>query len=343
MDSISQAVLGACIGELTLGKKLGNKAQLIGALAGTIPDLDVLANLFTTDEIVRLQIHRSWTHSMFIHFVLAWLFALLSARWSKKKEVSFQRWYWFWFLGFFTHAILDCFTTYGTQLLLPFSNVLVGFNNIAVADPFWTIPFLVLLAVSLFIRNTNPWRLRFAWTGMSWALIYLAWTFTNKYEVHQRFSNALRDQNISANEISTTPAILNNWLWSCIATTQDTLYVAETTLWNEQSSITFSRYPRNLNLLQTHPKQHDVDVLNWFGQGKTIAQLNSDTLRFYAVKWGRFSYEYEDPERAFGIYWILAQDGKSFPTHQVQPQMNQAAFGKMWDVLLARIRGEKVH
>ena len=42
MDSLSQLVLGAAVGEAVLGRKLGNKAILWGAIGGTIPDLDVL-------------------------------------------------------------------------------------------------------------------------------------------------------------------------------------------------------------------------------------------------------------------------------------------------------------
>ena len=40
MDSLTQIVLGAAVGEVALGKKVGNKAMLYGAIAGTIPDLD---------------------------------------------------------------------------------------------------------------------------------------------------------------------------------------------------------------------------------------------------------------------------------------------------------------
>ena len=38
MDSLTQIVLGAAVGEAVLGKKVGNKAMLWGAIAGTIPD-----------------------------------------------------------------------------------------------------------------------------------------------------------------------------------------------------------------------------------------------------------------------------------------------------------------
>ncbi|MEL6140713.1 MAG: metal-dependent hydrolase, partial [Bacteroidota bacterium] len=47
MDSLTQIVLGAAVGEATLGRKVGNRAMLWGAIGGTIPDLDVFANLAT--------------------------------------------------------------------------------------------------------------------------------------------------------------------------------------------------------------------------------------------------------------------------------------------------------
>ena len=45
MDSLTQIVLGAAVGEAVLGKKIGTRAMLWGAIAGTIPDLDVLFRL----------------------------------------------------------------------------------------------------------------------------------------------------------------------------------------------------------------------------------------------------------------------------------------------------------
>ena len=42
MDSLTHIVLGGCLGHLALGKKAGRKAVVWGAIADTIPDLDVL-------------------------------------------------------------------------------------------------------------------------------------------------------------------------------------------------------------------------------------------------------------------------------------------------------------
>ncbi|MGB1217216.1 MAG: metal-dependent hydrolase, partial [Saprospiraceae bacterium] len=68
MDSLSQIILGAACGEVVLGKKLGNKAILAGAIGGTIPDLDILANPFLT-EIQGLDFHRGITHSLLFSVV----------------------------------------------------------------------------------------------------------------------------------------------------------------------------------------------------------------------------------------------------------------------------------
>ena len=69
MDSITQIVLGAACGEIALGKKIGNKAILFGAIGGTIPDLDVIiGRLYYTNEIDNLAFHRGFTHSVFLRF-----------------------------------------------------------------------------------------------------------------------------------------------------------------------------------------------------------------------------------------------------------------------------------
>ncbi|MEL7425296.1 MAG: metal-dependent hydrolase [Bacteroidota bacterium] len=63
MDSLTQITLGAAVGEVVLGKKAGNRAMVWGAIAGTFPDLDILANA-VTDPVSSLAYHRAFTHSV---------------------------------------------------------------------------------------------------------------------------------------------------------------------------------------------------------------------------------------------------------------------------------------
>ena len=84
MDSLTQIVLGAAVGEVVLGRKVGNKAILWGAVAGTIPDLDVLSKYFV-DEVSALEMHRGFSHSILFGILFAPVFAIL----VKKQERVF--------------------------------------------------------------------------------------------------------------------------------------------------------------------------------------------------------------------------------------------------------------
>lgn len=76
MDSLTQITLGAAVGEVVLGPKIGNRAMVWGAIAGTIPDMDVLAKL-VSDELGAFAFHRAITHSFTFALLapipLAWL------------------------------------------------------------------------------------------------------------------------------------------------------------------------------------------------------------------------------------------------------------------------------
>ncbi|MGB2760309.1 MAG: metal-dependent hydrolase, partial [Maribacter stanieri] len=76
MDSLTQIVLGAAVGEAVLGKKVGNKAMLYGAIAGTIPDLDVITRYFL-DTVTATEWHRGVSHSIFFSIVFAPIFGWL--------------------------------------------------------------------------------------------------------------------------------------------------------------------------------------------------------------------------------------------------------------------------
>ena len=78
MDSLTQIILGAACGEAVLGKKIGNRALLFGAIGGTIPDLDVfIGRLLYQNEIQAMAFHRGFMHSIFFAiigcFVFGWL------------------------------------------------------------------------------------------------------------------------------------------------------------------------------------------------------------------------------------------------------------------------------
>lgn len=81
----------------------------------------------------------------------------------------------FW-LALVTHALLDAFTVYGTQLLLPFSDYPVGVGSVFIIDPLFTVPLVVGLVAALRLRPRDPGRaLRWNAAGLTLAALYLGW------------------------------------------------------------------------------------------------------------------------------------------------------------------------
>ena len=75
MDSLSQLTFGAACGEAILGKKVGKKALLWGAILGTLPDLDILIPLGSpVDDFVY---HRGFSHFLFLLAILSPLLSLI--------------------------------------------------------------------------------------------------------------------------------------------------------------------------------------------------------------------------------------------------------------------------
>ena len=98
----------------------------------------------------------------------------------------------FFFWTIFTHPILDCFTVYGTQLWAPFDRTRIAWNNVAVADPGYTVPFgILLIAVSLYHRE-SAMRRKLTTLMMAFCIGYMALTFVNKYYIDQIFEETLQ-------------------------------------------------------------------------------------------------------------------------------------------------------
>ena len=110
MDSLTQVVLGAACGEVVLGKKAGNRAMLWGGIAGTIPDLDILAN-FVTDDMTALAFHRGISHSLFFAVIAPVFFGWLVARFYKsglyRTQVykSIAMFVWLTFMGLIAYGV----------------------------------------------------------------------------------------------------------------------------------------------------------------------------------------------------------------------------------------------
>ncbi|MEX1118936.1 MAG: metal-dependent hydrolase, partial [Terrimicrobiaceae bacterium] len=147
MDSLTQAVLGAAVAEAGMGRQLGRRAIVWGLALGTLPDLDVLAHPLL-DTIGELEWHRGISHSLFLITVISpfvgWLVSKLHRDAVRIARATSTVW-----LIFFTHVLIDVFTVYGTVVFAPFSEARIGFNNLFIIDPLFTMPLLVGVLAAL--------------------------------------------------------------------------------------------------------------------------------------------------------------------------------------------------
>ena len=224
MDSLTQIVLGAAVAEVVAGKQIGNKALLWGAIGGTIPDLDVIGGFFL-EEADYVNFHRGFTHSLLFSFLAAPLLGWLLSKsgWSLGKPFWFWTRLFFWTL--FTHPLLDIFTSYGTQIFLPFSDLRVELNTIFIIDPAYTRPMLIALIVLMFYHRESARRRKINNIGIAISHAYLLFTLLNKlWVVDPALKRALEQQNLEVEIMTTIPAPFQNFLWQGIIKTPEGYY-----------------------------------------------------------------------------------------------------------------------
>ncbi len=337
MDSLSQIVLGAATGEAVLGRRIGNKALVWGAIGGTIPDLDVLGGL-VLDPLANLAFHRGITHSVLFWVVGALVLAWPLAR-SRRNDVGYAGWAGFFFATFATHVLLDCFTLYGTQLWAPFADTRVAWSTISVADPLYTLPFLgFVVALSRAEKGSvrrRKWH-RWAW---GWSCGVLALTVVNKLHVDQTFRAALAAQGIPATRMVTTPTILNNVLWNATAETADAYYLGTYSLF-DTSPVTFVRVAKGWEHLGSFAEDPTVQVLQWFSDGYLHVAPPVDGLwEFSDLRFGSFSGRGDSPDDfIFRLRARTSGDALAFEgaAGGPPPEKREQFFPMFWERLKGR-------
>lgn len=322
MDSLTQIVLGAAVGEAALGKKVGNKALLWGAVAGTIPDLDVFyIQLIGGGAIEEIVLHRGFSHSILFAFMMAPLLGWLVHRLHrKKKEASVWGWTVLFFWAIFTHPLLDSLTTYGTQLFLPFSDYRVSISSVFVVDLFYTLPFLLSVIALSFINRTNGWRKKINYLGLGLSTAYLVAGLINKYRATEVFSTNLGSEPEKKELVFVGVTPLNIALWYGVAETDSLFHIGYYSFFDETEDVKWVSFPKNHALLAGMENEYGVDRLIWFSDGLyVLTQPTADTINFYTLKFGRSSFHSTKVEDSFVFYFqIIKQDDGSLAYESIR-------------------------
>lgn len=332
MDSLTQIVLGAAVGEAVLGKKIGNKALLYGAIGGTIPDLDVFLGAFT-DTITAIEVHRGLSHSILFAIIVSPLLGWLVNALERKQQVGWQQWSKLFFWSLFTHPLLDAFTTWGTQLFWPFQ-LKIAFNTIFVIDPLYTLPLLLCCIAILFCKPESKLRRRFNRFGLILSSSYLFCTLALKSIAYKKIENALTNQGIQYIAISTRPAPLNTILWNANIDTKEYYLVADYSFFDTKP-IRFTKYPKYREQSNILLKYSAVQRLIAISEGWYIIEKKEGKWYFNDLRFGLIPRK--DGSSYFTFSYLLKEKEGKIQATEVPKTGRDAEF--LMRTLWNRIKG----
>lgn len=307
MDSLTHIALGVCMGEAILGKPLGKKAMLWGALAQSIPDIDFITSFWMSTSSGLLA-HRGFTHSFLFCFLITPLFALLAERLHRPHNIRLYKWMLFFGGVIFIHIFIDAFNNYGVGWFEPFSHYRISFNAIFVADPFFSLwPGIACIAL-IYLRRWHPYRKRWWRTGLWLSGLYLVYCLGNKFNIDNTVQHIFQKQQVNYSRYFTTPAPFQNWLWYVVAGNDSGYYVGFISVFDSKKQIDFSYFPRNDSLLKSLPLQEDLQHLIRFSKQFYTVEKWNDTLVFNDLRFGQIQ-GWQSPREKFVFHYFLQHPG----------------------------------
>lgn len=270
MDSLTQGLLGAAAAQAVLSDRLGKRTWLYGAVGGMAADLDIFIRS-GTDPLVGLTYHRHFTHSLlFIPFggLLAALPWILRGRYAADRRAIVMA----TTIGYATHALLDLFTTYGTQLWWPLSNMRAALNGVSIVDLLFSVP----LAWGV-IRAARHIRPRPARIALAWCVLYLGFGMVQHARAVSGARALAQSRGHAVSRIDAFPNALCNFVWRTAYVSGDVVYVdqARTPWWSGTrmraggSTALVTAEDLSPVVAQAPDLREAFDVWTWFTDGWT--------------------------------------------------------------------------
>lgn len=328
MDSLTQIALGSAIGVATMGRRTAVwKAALVGAVAGTLPDLDVFIN--HGDPVRNMTLHRADTHSLLYLTLFSPLLAWLCARWCSGGQ-HWRRWWLATWLVLITHPLLDWMTVYGTQLLRPWTDYPYAVGSIFVIDPLYTLPLLIGTGAA-FVRQQRG--LRWNALGLLVSACYLIWSVVAQERVMHQVNAVLQTQVPQETHILVTPTAFNTLLWRVVVMTPDSYQEGYYSLLSG-TPLTLTSYPNGHQWMSALPDNWAAQRIRWFSHGFYKVEQRQDQMVMTDLRFGM------EPDYNFQFV-VASKQGDQWAA--ITPIRADAPFdaGKMLSGIWARLLGRQ--
>ncbi len=351
MDSVTQILFGGALAAAGFRSSLGRRAVIAGGAIATLPDLDVLADLVTEPSVINVWLHhRGITHSFPVTLVAG--AAIGAGIWAMERRVSRRprilpknalddagrrsAWMWLGALCAVTHPLLDLFTSYGTQLLAPFSMARFAVHALPIIDPLYSLPLLAVFLFALLTRRHAEAAQGIARLVLLYIGLYttLAWGVGRHME--DRAREELRTQYPSAAaaaRVDAYPVIFQIWWRRIVADLPDEILIGFASPFRD-APIAWQRIPRSENGLGETPalsavqSSHEARVFRWFADGRVHWRQLPQASGGYVVE--ARDYRYGLPGDSVLGFWGLRfrTDAQGRFTEPPQPLAERPPFSR---------------
>lgn len=287
MDPLTHGLLGGTIAQAAFGRRLGWRGIVAGATAAMVPDLDMVMN--ATGPMGEWLYHRSITHALWFPPVLAALLGHVVARGRpapaggqppierSERDGRRRSFTLLFLLTLLSHPLLDWCTSYGTQLLAPFSNRRFALDAVAIIDPAYSLALLVALVVGAWsgVRGAAARAAAAAVLALTTAYLFYGLGLNGAAEARARAQ--LAAEGVGAAEVRAYPTLLQLYLRRIVAQDGDEVRVGWLSLWSPRT-IEWQRFTAAHDPLVTAARRTDEGrLLEWFAMGQTAAALYRST------------------------------------------------------------------
>jgi len=214
MDTVTQVLLGTTIAEAGFRGKLGWRAVLAGGVFGLLPDLDVVSRLAGRWAFMRY--HRGETHSLVVLTLVAPIVGWAAWRLTRRRQ-ALGRWIALAAAALITHVLLDWCTSYGTLLWWPFSARHYALDVVAIIDPLYTLPLVVVLVLACIPRVSRRFSRHVAVWMLVLTTLYLVLGFTQRERARWLAIDQLDREGLDVESVRAVPLPLTNLVWRIVA------------------------------------------------------------------------------------------------------------------------------
>ena len=240
--------------------------------------------------------------------------------------------YLFSFFGYATHGLLDACTSYGTQLLWPFSDERISWNYVSVVDPFLSVPLILAIIFSIIMKSKY-----ITLFGIFYIFIYLTFGAFQENRAEYVGKSIANFRGHESKNLTVKPSLGNLFLWKTIYEDNDIYYVDAVRLFSKSEYCQGTKI-KKLDLLidfsdlnKKSQQYKDIKRFDWFSQGylgKGIDKNIITDVRYSAV-----------PNEVDGLWGIRINPNKPHSEH-IDWVVNRSNYLEKWkrfyDLLLGK-------